>query len=88
VTPLFPREAKTFCMNLKPGPRGLIESQAAQFVHMASSRFNGRSGTHFVVDTERITLPRSVPRRNIEHVRGLGLDVWASSAKRCGMAES
>ena len=87
MTPLFRRTDKTLCISLKPGPRELLESQAAQFVTMATSRYNGLRGTYFYVDEEHVRLPRSVPRRNIEHVRGLGTDVWASSSKRIGMSE-
>lgn len=87
MTPIFRKTDKTFCLNLKPGPRDLLESQAAQFVTMATSRYNGLKGTFFCVDEERVRLPRSIPRRNIEHIRGLGFDVWASSSKRIGMSE-
>ena len=87
MTPIFPPKAKCFATRLEPGPSDLVASKAAQFVVMVSSRFNGTHGTYFCVDTERVKLPRSIPRKNIEHVRGLGFDVWAASSKRCGMAE-
>jgi hypothetical protein len=84
VTPIFPKTAKCFATHLKPGPSDLVASSAEQFVVMASSRYNGRQ-TFFVVDEQFVRLPRSVPRKNIEHVRGLGFDVWAASAPRIGM---
>lgn len=85
MTPLFPPKAKCFATRLEPGPSDFVASKAEQFVVMVTSRFNGRHGTHFVVDLERVRLPRYIPRKNIEHVRGLGFDVWAASAKRIGM---
>lgn len=85
VTPLFPKESKCFAMKLEPGPSDLVASKAEQFVRMASSRFNGRHGTFFVVDEQHVRLPRFVPRKNVEHVRGLGYDIWASSSRRIGM---
>ena len=87
MTPLFPPKSKCFATRLEPGPSDLVTSKAEQFVVMVTSRFNGRSGTFFCVDEQRVRLPRSIPRKNIEHVRGLGFDIWASSAKRCGMAD-
>lgn len=86
LTPLFPPNSKCFATRLEPGPKDLLASKAEQFVRMASSRFNGTHGTFFVVDTEHVRLPRSVPKRNVEHVRGLGYDIWASSSRRIGMA--
>jgi hypothetical protein len=87
LTPIFPPNSKCFATRLEPGPSDLVASKAEQFVRMASSRFSGRHGTFFCVDREHVSLPRSVPRKNVEHVRGLGHDIWASSAPRIGMAE-
>jgi hypothetical protein len=84
MTPLFPKNSKCFATKLEPGPSELVASKAAQFVEMASKRFNGVS-THFVVDAERVQMPKGL--RNVEHVRGLGFDVWASSHSRIGMAD-
>lgn len=84
MTILFPKEAKTFATSLKPGPKDLLSAQAEQFVVMASRRYNCEM-TYFYVDTERVRLPRSAKR--IEHIRGLGTDVWASTHPRIGVAE-
>jgi hypothetical protein len=84
LTPLFPKESRTFAARLEPGPIDLVASKAQQFVEMASKRFNGDS-THFVVDLERVRLPKGL--RHVEHVRGLGFDVWASTHPRIGMGE-
>lgn len=51
---------------------------------MASKRYN-RDLTYFCADTERVRLPPAA--RRVEHVRGLGTDVWASTHPRIGMAE-
>ena len=82
MTPMFPKESKCFAMRLDPGPSDLVASKAAQFVEMASKRFNGAS-THFVADLDRVQLPKGL--LHVEHVRGLGYDVWASSHPRIGM---
>lgn len=81
---MFPKEAKTFTASLRPGPKELLAAQAEQFVVMASKRYN-RELTYFYADTEQVRLPPSAKR--VEHVRGLGTDVWASTHPRIGMAE-
>lgn len=85
LTPIFPPKSKCFATRLDPGPSDLVASKAEQFVRMASQRFNGKHGTFFCADLEHVRLPRSVPSSNVEHIRGLGFDIWASSAKRIGM---
>jgi hypothetical protein len=84
VTILFPKEAKTFAASLRPGPQDLLASQAEQFVVMASRRYNCER-TFFYADTERVRLPRSAKR--VEHIRGLGTEIWASTHQRIGIEE-
>jgi hypothetical protein len=84
VTPIFPPEADTYVFNLD-AHGAKQEDFTARFIEDFNQLARAREVKHLVLDTERVRLPKSFKGPKVEHVRGLGTQVWASSHPRVGM---
>lgn len=84
MTPIFPPEADTYVFNLEAHD-ARQEDFTARFIEDFKQLAQAREVKQLVLDTERVRLPKSFTGAKIEHVRGLGSQVWASSHPRVGM---
>lgn len=83
MTPIFPPEADTYVFNLDAhGEKVKQQEFAGKFLEELQQLCRAREIKHLVLDQERVRLPHSFKGVKVEHVRGLGFQVWASSHPR------
>lgn len=87
MTPIFAPGAETYCFDLsahvKPGQKQADFEGA--FFDEFRRLCEAKQMRHLVLDSDRVRLPRNPHGVKVEHIRGLGLQVWASSLPRVEM---
>lgn len=88
MTPIFPKEADTYVFDLSNhGERVKQADFSGAFMEQFQQLSRSREVKHLVIDPERVRLPPWFKGVKVEHVRGLGFQVWASSHPRVGMGQ-
>ncbi len=88
MTPIFPKEADTYVFDLSAhGERVKQADFTGVFLDQFRQLMAKREVKHIVLDTERVKLPADFKGAKVEHVRGLGYQVWASSHRRIEMGQ-